>query len=170
MGNGDKLKAAGKELLLDVYTEFYQDEIIDKLRKFLMPVTPENLKQMVAEGKAPPVPSEAVEQLTGYEDYLEKLKPEEIFQWLLKARPDLAEALVSLGDEGAEYVVKLQGFIVDSIKKPEGVPKPESMVQLHCDSCGADWPLPKNLAEQVQVCPFCGVGREEKAEGAGEEE
>lgn len=170
MGKED-LKSGAKEFLIDVYLEFYRDEIIAKLRKFLASLSPDDLKQLVPEGQAPPVPAEAVEDLKGYEDYLEKLKPGEVFQWIAEARPDLADVLVSLGDEGAEYVVKLQGFIVDSIRNPEGVPKskPESpMVGLHCDSCGADWTLPKNLAEQVKVCPFCKVGLEEEIEPGNE--
>lgn len=164
--NGDKLKAGAKELFIDTYLEFFPDEVVAKLQKFLAPLTPEDLRQCVADSKAPPLPAEAVEELKGYEDYLERLKPEELFEWLGKARLDLADTLASLGDQGAEYVVKLKSFIVDSIRNPEGAPtKTESqMVKLHCDACGADWTLPKNLAEKVAVCPFCRVGREEETE------
>lgn len=165
MGGFDELKAVGKELFIETYVELFGNEIVDTLGKILAPLNPDNLKQLVAEGKAPPVPDEAVEELKGYEDYLEKLKPEEVFEWLFKARPDLANTLVSLGDEGAEYMVKWRAFIMDSIRNPEGAPtKPaaESLVELHCESCGAKWPLPKELAEQVTMCPFCGKGKEEE--------
>lgn len=158
--------------MIDVFLEFYRDEIIGKLRKFLAPLSPKDLKQCVNDGKSPPVPAEAIKELKGYEDYLEKLRPEEVFQWVVSARPDLAEVLVELGDAGAEYVIKLQAFIVDSIRSPEGTPKqtPESQVSLHCEACGADWTLPKSQAEQIQMCPFCGVGKEEETKVENEEE
>lgn len=160
----DDLKAAAKEFFIDTYLEFYHDQVIDTLKSILAPLSPDSLKQFVAEGTAPPIPDAGIEALKGYEDYLEKLKPGEVFQWLAEARPDLAETLVELGDAGAEYVIKLQHFIIDSIKNPEAAPKPESqMVELHCDFCDKSWPMPKNLAEGVTVCPFCGKGKEEEA-------
>jgi len=163
----DKLKSAAKEFLIDTFVEFFQDEIVGKLKRFLAPLTPDDLRHFATKGGAPPVPSEAVDSLRGYEDYLEKLKPEEVFGWLMKARPDLADVLVSLGDAGAEYMVRLQAFIIDSIRNPQGVPSTEpaktQFVQAHCDACGKDWPVPKELADQIQVCPFCRVGKEEEA-------
>lgn len=159
----DDLKAAAKEFFIDIYLEFYSDEVIDILRKFLARVTPEHLKQFVADGTALPIPDAAIKRLKGYEDYIEIIKWEEVFQWLAKARPDLAETLLSLEDEGTEYVVKLQKFLLDSIKNPEQAPtKQTGMVALTCESCGEKWELPKDEAEKVTVCPFCGVGREEE--------
>ncbi len=169
----DRLKAGAKEFFIDTYVEFFQGEIVGKLQRFLAPLTPDDLRQFATEGKAPPVPGEAVDSLRGYEDYLEKLKPEEVFEWLAKARPDLADVLISLGDTGAEYVVRLQAFIIDSIRSPEGAPSTEpaktQFVQAHCDSCGQDWPVPRELASEVNVCPFCGVGKEEEAPASEEE-
>lgn len=169
----DKLKAAGKEALIDTYLEFNPGEVIAKLRKVLEPLTPDNLRQLVTEGQAPPIPKAIVESLRGYEDYLGRLMPQELAEWLKKARPDLAETLMELGDSGAEYVVKLKTFFLESIKAPASAepsspeepsgPKPQ-MVGLHCEACGEDWALPKNKAEQVKSCPFCGVGVEEQTE------
>lgn len=169
----DKLKAAGKEVLIDVYLEFNEDEIIAKLKKVLAPLTPDNLRQLVTEGKAPPIHKAIVEALKGYEDYLGRLRPEELFEWLNKARPDLAKTLMSLGDSGAEYMVKLKAFFVDSIKapaatKPSAATEPAQtkpqMVRLHCEACGKDLDLPKTLAQEITVCPFCGVGVGEQTE------
>lgn len=159
----DELKAAGKEILIDTYLEFYHDEVIATVRKFLNPFSPDDIRRFVAEGKAPPMPAPAIEALSGYEDYLESLKPEELFQWLAEARRDLAEALASLGDEGADYMVRLKSFILDSIRDPEGAPNQaaESIVKLTCESCGAEWRLPRSQAEKVTLCPFCGAGKEE---------
>lgn len=168
----DKVKAGAKELFIDTYLEFNQDEVIAKLKKVLAPLTPDNLKKLVTEGQAPPIHKGIVESLKGYEDYLGRLQPEELFEWLNKARPDLAKTLMSLGDSGAEYMVKLKAFFVDSIKAPAATEPPAAtetaqskpqMVRLHCEACGSDWELPKSMAEQVKNCPFCGVGVEEQA-------
>jgi len=173
MSNGDDLKAAAKEFFIDTYLEFNQGEVIAKLKRVLEPLTPDNLRQLVTEGKAPPIHKGIVEALKGYEDYIGRLKPEELFEWLNEARPDLAETLMGLGDSGAEYMFKLKAFFLESIKAPAPAepgspeepsgPKPQ-MVGLHCEACGEDWTLPKNKAEQVKSCPFCGVGVEEQTE------
>ena len=135
----DDLKAAAKEFFVDVFLEFNRGEVIDTLKKILAPFSPDDMKQFASEGTAPPIPEAVVEHLKGYEDYLEKLKPEEVFQWMFEARPDLAEALMSLGDEGASYMIKLQSFIVESVKtsgKAETKQPETQMVNLHCESCG----------------------------------
>lgn len=158
----DDLKAAAKEFFIDTYLVFYDAEVVAILKQFLAPLSPKQLEQFVADGTAPPIPDAAIKRLKGYEDYIELIKPEEVFQWLAKARPDLAETLVSLGDAGAEYVVKLQKFLLGSIKNPEQVPTGQTgKVELTCEQCGKTWELPKDEAEKVTVCPFCGVGREE---------
>lgn len=173
MSKGDELKAAGKQLFIDTYLEFYRGEVIANVKRAVAPFSPDDIREFVAEGKAPPLPPPAIKALSGYEDYLEALKPEELFEWLAEARPDLAETLMSLGDQGAEYIVRLRQFLVDSIRNPEEAPvkQPESqMVELTCDACGAKWTLPRNLAEKVRMCPFCGVSREEEPEESGDEE
>jgi len=166
----DKLKAGGKELFIDVFLEFNKDEVIAKLKKVLAPLTVDNLRQLVTEGQAPPIHEAVLESLKGYDDYIGRLQPEELFEWLNKARPDLAKTLMSLGDSGAEYMVKLKAFFVGSIKAPTEPPaatepaqsKPQ-MVRLHCEAGGKDMDHTNTLAKEITVCPFCGVGVEEQA-------
>ena len=166
----DDLKAAAKEFFIDTYLEFYGDQVVDILKQLLAPLSPKQLKEFVTDGTAPPIPDAAIKRLKGYEDYIELIKPEEVFQWLAKARPDLAETLVSLGDVGAEYVVKLQKFLLDSIRSPEQVPtKQTGKIKLTCEQCEKEWELPKDEAEKVTECPFCGVGREEAPSDKTEE-
>lgn len=170
-----KLKAGATELLIDVYLELYQAEFIAKLQQILAPLTPDDLGHMVSEGKAPPIREAIVESLRGYEDYLDRLKPEELFEWLNKARPDLAETLMSLGDSGAEYMVKLKFFIIDSIKapaspepnKPEPQTAPdesakEKLYKCVCSECGESVAVTKEAFEAMKLCPFCGVEKEEQ--------
>jgi len=160
----DKLKAGAKELFIDLFIEFNREEIIEIMRKFLSPLKPGDMEEFVASGTAPPLPPTAIKNLKAYEDYIEKINPQEVFEFLSAARPDLGELLVSLGDKGAEYVVKLKQFIVDSVKsyKEEPVEPAKAMVKLHCESCGKNWILPKEEAEAVIKCPFCGIGKEEE--------
>ena len=170
---GDSLKSAAKEFFIDAWLEFNSEQIIDTLRKLLAGVSPDDLKRFIAEGIALPVPPQVFNSLKGYEDYLEKITPNDIFEWLYKARPDLGDVLISLGEDAtAEYLVKLKGFIRDSTtnppspaeaEKPAQEAKPQ-FVMAHCDGCGKEWPVPKALADQIKVCPFCGKDREEETD------
>lgn len=169
----DKLRAAAKEFFIDTWLEFNSDQIIDVLQKLMAGVTPDNLKQFVAENVALPVPPGALDALRGYEDYVEKLTPQELFEWLYKARQDLGETLMALGEDATvDYLIKLRGYIIDSIKNPEDIPVEgkQPLVELTCDACGKKWTLPKDLAEQIQVCPFCGHSAKEETTEEPEEE
>lgn len=168
MSNGGGLKSTGKELLIDFYLEFSQDEFIAKLKMILAPLTPDILRQLVTDGKAPSIHEAVVESLRGYEDYLGRLPPEELFEWLNKARPDLAETLMSLGESGAKYMVMLKFFIIDSIKAPATAPgepelpapkenAQEQLFRCVCDSCGKASVVTKEDFEAMKLCPFCGV-------------
>lgn len=170
MSGLDKLKAGAKEIIIDTYLALNQDEFIAKLHRILAPLSPDSLRQLVAEGKALPLHEATIESLRGYEDYIGRLMPEELFEWVNKARPDLASTLMSLGDSGAEYMVYLKVYLIDCIKAPAPEPgKPElpapqeNKPQLYncvCDSCGKSKQVTKEEFDAMEVCPFCGVEKE----------
>lgn len=119
LGGAKKLGSrTGKGFLIEMYMEYYPQEVAKRLKIMLdtAGITREDVRRFVVDNQALPIPEKAFVNMQGLEDYLATIKPGRVFKWLLEARPDLAEELINLGDVGAEYIVKLKKFIIDSIK------------------------------------------------------
>ena len=178
----------GKGLLIECFLEWHGDELIAQLKDILdkSGITAESIPDYVLNNKALPIPGEAFTAMRGLEDYLEQIDPGRVFEWIHKARPDLAEALIELGDPGAEYIVRFKMFMIDSIKasapspepeapaesesQNEGVESPDEGVEspeepavpemkikrVTCELCGESWNATEEEAAKTTECPHCG--------------
>ncbi len=106
----------GKGLAIEAYIGFNKDELISKFRVALSLINPKDVPKFVKGQKALPIPTQFFASLKGLEGYLKTVSPERIFEWIEEASPDIAKALMKLGDEGALYMVQFKTFIIDSIK------------------------------------------------------
>ena len=105
-----------KGLAIETYISFNKEDLISKFRVALSLIKPEDVPKFVKGQKALPIPTQFYISMKGLEDYLETVNPERIFEWISEANPDIAKALMDLGDEGAQYMVQFKAFIIDSIK------------------------------------------------------
>ena len=81
-----------KGLVIECFLQWHEDELVEQIKNMLdkSGVTAEDIPDFVLNNKALPIPDEAFSALKGLEDYLVKVDPGRIFQWIQKARPDLA--------------------------------------------------------------------------------
>lgn len=175
------LKKFGKTLAFETYIEFYKDEILNYIRLLWAGITPQDISKMVAESIAPPIPKDSLEKLRGYEEFLEGITPQRLYEFINDARPDLALALAETGDAAVGYIISLKKYLMAQITaEKEGETAEEAVeetqeenqppVKLYsctCDSCGKTLPVTKEAFEAMRVCPFCGV---EKGEPTSEQE
>ena len=160
----------GKGLLIECFLEWHGDELIAQLKDILdkSGITAESIPDYVLNNKALPIPGEAFTAMRGLEDYLEQIDPGRVFEWIHKARPDLAEALIELGDPGAEYIVRFKMFMIDSIKASAPSPEPEAPAEVAEGDTGdeeeespADTPpspepgIPEMRIKRI-TCELCG--------------
>jgi len=110
-----------KGTALELFLEYYHDDLIKNFEIALATIPPEVVPELVKGGAALPIPIEFFKNLKGFEEYLETIEPGRLFEWIAEASPLHASAIMDLGDEGAEYMVKLKQFIMDSIKAVEEV-------------------------------------------------
>lgn len=166
------LKVLGKKLLegaaIETFIEYYYDQIILVIREILKDIKPEDIPTIVREKIALPIPPEIITSLKGLEGYLETMDEKRLGSWINDANPEIADALMALGDEGAEYVVRLKGFIIDSIKdtspvqeeaetEEEHAPEDLQMIRVTCKECNEVLVLPKKEAEALEECQNCGA-------------
>lgn len=166
-------KGLAKGTIIELFIDYYHDDLIMSFRLALSHIKPKEVPDFVRNGKALPIPPQFFEELKGLEDYLEKIEPQRLFKWINEASPEIGEALMELGDDGAEYMVKLKSFIIDSIRalpslaEEEGVekeaetemPSASEHVRLTCDECGQSWIATEEEAAATTECPFCGEAR-----------
>lgn len=168
----ERFKKVGSRWAFEMFLEVFYDDIIEGFRKFLAGYTPEDIPRMVQNNEYPYIDPNYFEFVRGNEKYLEKIRADRLGEALARARPDLAEALVGIGEAGGIYIHKLRAHLLKIITHPEKaheqgdtLPKAplRKMKLLTCDSCNQSWPVPENEAASVTKCPFCGVGRDEPA-------
>ena len=158
----------GKGFLIECFLEYYGDEFVAQVKKILddSGITAADIPEFVMNNRALPIPPQAFVSMKGLEDYFETIEPARIFEWLAKARPDLANELVKLNELGAEYAVRFKYFMIDSIKASEAPPPEEAKEETEpetpppppmeevCESCGASFTVTEEESE-VTECPNC---------------
>jgi hypothetical protein len=116
--------------------------------------------------------------IRGYEDFMVRIKPVRIYEWIMMAREDLGTALWNMGDPnlppeqkpGLRYIVDFKKFILakvgaigtaaDTPQLPAAGAVPENTVkilQASCDKCGKTWSVLASKAAEITKCPFCEV-------------
>ena len=172
----------GKGMLIECFLEWYGDELVNQIKDMLdqSGITAETIPEYVLNNKALPIPDEAFSAMKGLEDYLEQVDPARIFEWIQKARPDLAIALINLDDAGAEYIVRFKMFMIGSIRaapstpveegsdgdesQPDTPPSPSDeptvpemkVKRITCEECGESWNATEEEAAKTTECPHCG--------------
>ena len=163
-GIGQALKKVGSRFAFEFFLEVWQPKLVEMLRKWLSHVTIEELQKMVKRGKFPDTASLNFGGVQEYVEYLEKVSTERLFEdYILPARPDLAQTIQELGMPGAQWLVKLRQHLLDHVK---GFVKPvkKDLVQATCDNCHKNWPVPRGEFDKIESCPFCGHKQGEEVE------
>jgi len=167
----ERFKKVGSRWAFELYIEAFYDNIIEGFRKFLVGYTPEDIPRLVDKNEYPYIDPRYFESVRGYEKFLEKISADRLGEALVKARPDLAEALLATGARGGIYIHKLRAHLLKMLIHPEkaheqgdALPKAplRKMKLLTCENCGQSWPVPEDEAAKVTKCPFCDVGRDEQ--------
>jgi|GEM_PF-2515618 len=160
-GIKEEFKKIGSRFMFEFFLEVFHDRLIEGFREFLAGYTPERIKEMVRDGEFPYIPPDTLVSVKGYEQYLERIKPERFADALQEARPDLAQALEEMGVEGGLYVIKFCDHYLNLIAHPEKAePKlvegpAKDMMEAVCDQCGKSWPVVREEFLNIKKCPFC---------------
>lgn len=164
--NWGKLKGKamtfGNRLLFESALVYKYGDIIENLKVWLKPFTPEMVPDMVANNRFPSFPPDVFADIQGWEQYLKLISAERFFQAIADARVDLAEAISKSGQPGMQYIVNLRKYFLEQVSHPEkslaestDLPNKIEMVKVTCKSCNKSWPVAKAESEQLKECPFC---------------
>lgn len=165
-GIKEEFKKIGSRFMFEFFLEVFHDRLIEAFREFLAGYTPERIKEMVVKGEFPYIPPDNLVSVKGYEQYLERIKPERFADALQEARPDLAQALEEMDMEGGLYIIKLCDHYLNLIAHPEKAePKlleglPKEMMEAVCEECGKSWPVIREEFSNIKECPFCHIGKD----------
>lgn len=155
-GMVDQLKKVGSRFAFEFFLEVWQPRLVEMLRKWLSPVTVEDLKKMVRRGKFPDTKGLNFGGVQPYLEYLEKMSTERLFEdYIAPARPDLSHAIQEMGMPGAQWLVKLRQHLLDQVRSATK-PVKKDMVKATCDNCHKSWPVPRDEFKDIKECPFCG--------------
>jgi len=158
-----RVKRFASRYAFEFFLEVMHDSIIEGFKKYLSPINPEDVRRMVREGTFPPTENVDFSAVTDHADFLEGIGELRLMEdFLAKARPDLAKAIIDMDAAGAEWVVKLRQHLLEKVRHPEAelakstdyVPKKDTVL-LTCDKCKKQWPVAKDQAAAVKECPFC---------------
>ena len=161
------LGAFGSRFAFELYVEVMRDQIVEGQRRYLAPLSPEDVRRMVEKGEFPSLDPNAL-PLDSDNEHLKRISAVRLMEYLAEARPDLAQTIQGMAEKGAEYMAKLRLHLLDLVTHPEK-PLAESteyetqkgMVKATCDKCGKSWPVPKEEASTIKECPFCRAGLDE---------
>ena len=163
-----RVKKGGARFLFEYVLEWYHDDIIKGLRKYMASIKPEDIPTAVKETHFPSLEKFDFGAVADQAEHLESINELRLMEFIAEARPDLATAIQEQGDDGAMYIAKLRQHLLHLVKHPEKAVgqstdyKPEAeMAKATCDKCGKSWVIPKAEASQYDKCPFCGAGKEQ---------
>lgn len=133
-----------KGTALELFLEYYHDDLIESFKRALNTIPPEMVPELIKGGAALPIPIEFFQSLKGFEEHLETIEPGRIFEWIAEASPLHASAIMDLGKEGANYMVKLKQFIMDSVRAVEEPAEVQETIEVE---------KPEPTAEQTEEPP-----------------
>ena len=163
----------GSRFTFEFFLETMHDPLIKGLKKYLSTISAEDIPAMVRKGKFPPFKDVDFSAAGDNVDHIQKISLFRLVEFISEARPDLVTEIQNMGKAGAEYMVKLRVHLLDKIRQPDGgkdFKLQEDTVLAHCDQCDKKWPVKKDEASSIIVCPFCGVGDKEEKETPSEDE
>ncbi len=163
MPDFSKLKEAGGEFAFYWALEIMKPDIVKGFREWLNKYNLEDFFAMIKKGEMPPVTSDMFARVTDKTKYLRKITPLELCEFLAEASPPIMDLIQNMGQDGANYIIKLREYLLDCCENPENAPviaeggaeKPPEMAKITCDSCKKSWMVKKEEVASVKACIFC---------------
>jgi len=160
----DGLKRAGSQFAFEVAMELSHPLIIDGFRKWLEQYSLDQYRDMIRKGTYPAIKPEHFEAAKDYADYIQGITVDRLIDFLAEARPDIVEVIVSMGDQGGNWLINLREHFLDCLVHPEkagtGSPAPmpqKKMKTVTCDKCGKSFPMEEEAVAKLEKCPLCGA-------------
>lgn len=180
MGIKKSMAKFGSRFMFEYSLEMMRPQIIAGLRKFLSPISSDDMAGMVEEVRFPSMEGVNFAAIGDNIEYMKAITPLRLLELLADTRPDLVKVIQDCGKSGAEYIVQLRLHLLENIKHPEKELSEstdygqveEKMVKASCDQCGKSFAIPETKASSTVECPFCQAGeetKEESPEESGEE-
>ncbi len=161
---GERFKKIGSQFAFNLAVEWFYDDIVNGFRDFLAGYGPGDIPQMVRDGTYPHVEPEALAKVRGLEQFMEKVPLGKVARVIIKARPDIWEAIVAEDTAGSIWFNKLPQHYLNQIRNPvTSLPRESAIAELPkkkmklltCDGCEGSWPCPEDEVANVKECPFC---------------
>lgn len=176
----NKAVGFGESFIIRFYVQTHKDEFVDRFRKFLEPYSPADFAQMIDKGQPFAPPEELISILKDYKEQVLCLRPDEVlawlFDWISTARPDIGDVLLAKGQVASLWLaIEAKAVYDTAFGEPKPITNQEAakpqLSRATCDKCQKTWIVPKDDADKITRCPFCGeiqnvvkVVKEEKDE------
>jgi len=167
-----KFKGITNQFFFNLAVEQFRPQIIKEFRKWLKPMTPEIVKEMIKTGTFPKLEPKWFDNISGYRQYILKIKYTQMLEYIGEAAaPEIVQAIMGCGVDGQLWLRKLYVYLLECVDHPEKiipeVPKieevTEKMVQVECQSCHKTWPAKESEVALIKKCPYCGTSVDEPA-------
>ena len=167
-----KFKGVANQFLFNLAVEQFHPQIIKEFRKWLKPLTPEEIQGMIKNGTFPKLEPKWFDNISGYRQYILKIKYTQMLEYIGEAAaPEIVQAIMGCGVDGQLWLRKLYVYLLECVDHPEKiipeVPKieevTEKMVQVECQSCHKTWPAKELEVALIKKCPYCGTSVYEPA-------
>lgn len=173
-----------KNTMIELYLKYDHVNLISHLKVYLSHLSAKDIPSLVSGNIALPIPPKAFIEMVPVLDYLKKLNPQRLYEWIAEARPDLALALAKTGQDGQDYMLRFKTHIIDSItetqskatEQPEPEPEAtaehqvqepdnkepstseptESKKRVTCEECGDSFVVTEAELANITTCPSCG--------------
>jgi hypothetical protein len=167
-----KFKGAANQFLFNLAVEQFHPQIIKEFRKWLKPITKQEIQGMIKNGTFPKLEPKWFDNISGYRQYILKIKYTQMLEYIGEAAsPEIVQAIMDYGQDGQLWLRKLYVYLLECVDHPEKLipetPKVEEvmekMVQVECQSCHKTWPAKQSEVALIKKCPYCGTSVDEPA-------
>ncbi len=165
-----KLQMVGNRFMFNFFLEQFRPTIIKEFKKWLKPLTPAMVKEMIRDNKFPELDPEWFQTMGDYRKYILEIKYSQVMDALSEAaEPKIMMAIMECGEEGHLWLNALYVYLLECVDHPEKlIPEPpkvevpeEKMVTAKCQTCNKTWPVKMADFSSIQKCPFCGTSTKE---------
>lgn len=156
----------GSKFLFEMTLETMRPQMLEGFRKFLAPITPADIHDMVRLTRFPDTSKLDFSMVGENSEFIEGIDMERLIEFLIDARPDLVEAINQEGVAGGQYLIKLREHMISKVKAAAF--KAEKNIKMaHCDVCDGRWPVDTSKGDIPTECPLCKAkAQKEKATAA----
>ena len=156
-----KMGSFASRFAFELFLETLHDSIIKGLRKYLEPITEEDIPGMVRDCRFPPYEHLDFSAVSDNVEHIKKISLLRLMEFIAEARPDLAMVIQNMGEAGAVYLAQLRVDLISRIGQGasgQDFKSKREVAMAHCDECGNQWPVDKAEASTLTECPFCVAG------------